>query len=230
MFSFISTETEFLLHQKVSLRHIPFPRLLNTRPTASVLAQCPLQCSLKPQLSNARHREGKMRKRREAATELLKARRSIRDTSSISSVSRSTAQRIKSAYEKGQQGILEKLLDPLHHFAGRQEVLRDAEEELICNRAVEVSRKGFEIDMRTMQSLQAKISNDGRRCFCCSLPSLAAIRSFRARNRSLAYRNSENITAARLGAENTSPVATLKEVLLKIGKKHPGILEDPNRL
>ena len=82
--------------------------------------KCPLQCSLKPSLSKRRHSEERMRKKREKALELLQARRSIRETSSISNVSRPTVQRIKSAYERGQNEALSKLLDPLHHSAGRK--------------------------------------------------------------------------------------------------------------
>ena len=60
---------------------------------------------------------------------------------------------IKCAYEGGHQDTLAQLLDPLQHLAGRQKVLQDAEEDLACHRALEVSQKGFAMDMRTMQSL-----------------------------------------------------------------------------
>ena len=62
------------------------------------------------------------------------------------------------------------------------------------------------------------------------VPSSDAIRSFRARHRELAYRASQNVSMARLAADNPKHMGSLKEVILKIQTEFPEVLRDPQKI
>lgn len=62
------------------------------------------------------------------------------------------------------------------------------------------------------------------------MPSDAAVRTYCALNRDLTYRRTENKEAAKQNAENFVHVQSFEQRLREVGKRHPGIFDDPNRL
>jgi len=167
---------------------------------------------------------------RESAAELPKSDLSVRQIAERCGLSITTAQRIRKAVKESDNAPLETLLDPVTHHAGRPTVLEPAEDELIVDKAYEAARRGFALDNNIMKSIQAKIADDGRLGFTNGVPSDAALRSFRARNRSITLRGAENIVGARLAAENYEHVQSLKTVLKEVQEKHPSIFSDPRRV
>lgn len=83
------------------------------------------------------------------------------------------------------------------------------------------------MDNNDLVSVLAQISSDGRKNFRRGVPSPDAIRSFRARHRELAYRVSENVSAARLAAENVSHFGSLHAVLQHVCSEFPEFKMDP---
>ena len=56
------------------------------------------------------------------------------------------------------------------------------------------------------------------------------VRSFRARNRDLAFRPIERVDATVFAARDQAHLLTYKDRLLEVAEDHPGILEDPTRI
>ena len=74
------------------------------------------------------------------------------------------------------------------------------------------------------------ISADGRKGYATGIPSDAAIRTYRARNRDIRYRKCENKDTLELKAKNYYHVETFGKQLKRVQQRHPDIFEDPDRL
>ena len=168
--------------------------------------------------------------RRKNALRLLQDGSSISKVTHETGLSASTAYRLKNSHDSGNEEKLKKLLDAKNNHRGRKPVLSPYEERMIVDKAVFASRHGFAVDNNVMMTLQAQIASDGRKTYTKKLPSPDAIRRFRARNRDLKFRVAENVSAARLDAENEAHVDCLRTTLIQVAKKHPGIFEDPRRI
>ena len=83
---------------------------------------------------------------------------------------------------------LQKLLDSENNHTGRKTVLSQCEEKLVVERTFHAAEHGFAVDNSTMSTVNTCIAADRNVKFTRGLPSVDAIRSFRARNRSLSYR------------------------------------------
>lgn len=83
------------------------------------------------------------------------------------------------------------------------------EESLIVDRILDAARGGFAVGIAQLTVVISSADADGRKGFKTGIPSSDATRSFRARTRQLAYRWAENVTLARLSAEDKSQVLTL---------------------
>ena len=125
---------------------------------------------------------------------------------------------------------LQKLLDPENNHAGRKTVLSQCEEKLVVELTIHAAKHGFAVENSVMSTVHARIAADRNEKFARGLPSPDAIRSFRARNRSLPYRVAENVSSSRLEAENPAHVLTLKLAFEKIEQDHPGIFSDLRRI
>ena len=95
-------------------------------------------------------------KKREKVFELLQAQRSIRETSSTSNVSRSTVQRIKSAYAGGQKEALSKLFDPHHQFAGRKKFLKTPRKNYCATGLCRRPKKDFQLTFVQFKACKRK--------------------------------------------------------------------------
>ena len=144
------------------------------------------------------------RVRRAKAHVLLLRGQSARETSTQTDVSLSTVYCIKRALKNQDKEGLEKVLDPESHFPGRRPILSEAEERLVVSRTLEAAERGFAVNCALMKSVQGKIAQDGRKPFSRGVPSSDAIRSFRARHREITFRTAEQVSSARLAAENTA--------------------------
>lgn len=145
-------------------------------------------------------------------------------------VSRTTATRIKKAYDTSNKNELEKLLNPEKHFSGPKPVISPFEEKLIVERVIQAAEQGFAVDNSTVMSVHARIAADRSRTYATGVPSADTIRAFRARNRSLAYRVAENVSNARLSAQTHEHFATLERELRKIEAEDPSLFLDPRRI
>ena len=154
----------------------------------------------------------------------------VRTVSGRTGVSLSIVYSIKKALTEKDTKRLEKLLDPESHFAGRRPILSSAEESLVVSRILEAAERGFAVDFALMKSVQGQIAQDGRNSFSNGVPSSDAIRSFRARHMELTFRASEQVSSARLAAQNPTHIGTLKGVIQKLQKKYPGLFSDPRKI
>ena len=89
------------------------------------------------------------------------------------------------------------------------------------------AKRGFAADNEELKSLMAKIANDGRkRTFKSEVPSMDAIRSFRARRPELRYRKAEAKETVNLRGENFDHVNTYATVLKNVLSDYPGIFDN----
>ena len=153
---------------------------------------------------------------------LMQEGKSAFQASKKTGVSRTTATKSKAAYDRSSRDELQKLLDPENNHAGRKTVLSQCEEKLVIERTLHAAKHGFAVENSIMSTVHARIAADRCVKYAHGLPSPDHIRSFRARNRSLAYCVAENVSSARLAAENQSHVLTLKQVFEKVEQEHPG--------
>lgn len=174
-------------------------------------------------------RETEKRKRTHALA-MIRRGQSVRSAAKEAGISASTAQRLANAARQSDKVSLEKLLDPITHHAGRKTVLSEAEQELVVSKAFQAARSGMAIDNNMMRNVQSLIANDGRKGFKKGMPSDDALRSFRARNRALTMRKSENVLPVKLAAQNYKHVLTFKSILQRVDREHPGLLKDPERI
>ena len=189
--------------------------------------------SMRAQTLTHKKRTGKRQEeaaRRAKLLSLIQRGESARKASRETGVSRTTATRIKRAYESSEKVALKKLLDPEGNHAGRKTVLSADEEHLVVQRTIHAAQRGFAVDNTVMSTVHAKIAADRCAKYANVLPSPDAIRSFRARNRSLAYRVAENVTTARLAAENLPHISSLKRALQQVEHDYPGIFSEPSRI
>lgn len=168
--------------------------------------------------------------RREKALQLLQRGISPREVSTQSGVTRTIVYSIRKAITNDETQQLAKLLDPENHFPGRRTVLTSAEQKLVVDKALEAAQQGFAVDCSLMKSIQGKIAAGRENSFTNRVPSSDAIRSFRARHRELAYRASQNVSMARIAAENLTHMGSLKEVILKLRNEFPEVLRDPRKI
>ena len=165
--------------------------------------------------------------RRAKVLSLVEGGDSALKASGKTGVSGSTATRIKKAYQSSNTQELKTLLNTEDNYAGRKPVLSPHEEPLVVSRALHAARHGFAVENDVMSTVHAKMSADRCARYANGLPSSDAIRSFRARNRSLAYRVAENVSSARLAAENQSHIMTLENALKRVEENHPGMFGPP---
>ena len=174
-------------------------------------------------------RDETSRKSREKALQLLKQRHQVRNVSSTCSLSIDTVVRIKKALTDKNNAYLGRLLNPASNRAGRKSVITPGEDALIKERMNFIASKGFAMDLPTIRIVMASIAADGRKRFKSGIPSAAVIRSFRARNRDITFRNSENKENAKLKGENFEHVQTYARALRQVEREIPGIFEDGDR-
>ena len=93
--------------------------------------------------------------RREKVFSLLKQGDSALKASGKAGVSRSTATRIKKAWQRSNREELQKLLNPEQDHPGRKPVLSPHTEQLVVNRTVYAARHGFAVDNSVMSTLHA---------------------------------------------------------------------------
>lgn len=81
-----------------------------------------------------------------------------------------------------------------------------------------------------MTTVNVRIAADSSNMYAKGVSSPDAIRSFRARNRSLANRAAANLSRARLLAQSNTHIQTLKHPLETVDQLHPGIFLDASRI
>ena len=101
---------------------------------------------------------------------------------------------------------------------------------MICNRLIYAASRGFAAKKLDVKCLMARIACDGRNEYYDGFPSDGVVRSFRARNRSITYRNSEKKDLAKLQGENYGHIKTYADVLRQVDRDFPGMLHDPERI
>lgn len=173
-------------------------------------------------------RQGK----REYAVSLLKSNQPVQVVSKTTGVPRTTCSRLNIALKEEDNTALQRLLSPSCNRAGRQPVITIAESQLIKEQIRHASVRGFAMDDNQLRVIFAKIANDGRKCFKTEngLPSMDVIRRWRAHNRDVTHRKAEHKNSAKLHAEGSSHIETLKSAFQTISTANPGIFDDASRL
>ena len=113
---------------------------------------------------------------------------------------------------------------------GKRTVLSCEEEEMIVKRLIFAAKRGFAVDVSGIKRIMMEVANDGRKGWKNAVPSDDAVRAFRARHREITFRNYERKENAKLKGESYEHVQRYFEVLKDIEAKHPGILQDGNRI
>ena len=143
-----------------------------------------------------------------------------------SGVSRGTSDRIKYAL-MNDKAVLQQLLSPSRNRVGRRSVIRAEETELSEDRYRYAARRGFALQLDTVRKVVADIARDERDGFRTdsTLPSAAAVRTWRAQNMDIKFRKAENKAFAKLQAENFAHVNTFGSALKQVGTEHPEIFQ-----
>ena len=89
---------------------------------------------------------------------------------------------------------------------------------------------GFGIDVSTMKATLERIYPDGRQPYERGIPSNAAIKTNRALNRDVTYRDGESKEKAKNEAESFAHVNTFVTALQKIQAKYPDIFEKADKV
>ena len=138
---------------------------------------------------------------------------------------RSTAMRLVSAFKNRATDphALQKMLNPHENRAGRRQVLSKAEQEMIVEKCERAELSGASIGVDQVKNLFAEIAKDGRKAFKQGVPSDAAIRKFRADNRSLTVRTYRPKDIAKVKAESYPHVESFRTVLEHVEREYRGI-------
>lgn len=145
-------------------------------------------------------------------------------------IPRATFYRIKRAMRAEDNEGLARLLSPADNRAGKTRVLTDEEETMIYNRIIFAATCGFAADSLDLKGLMSRIAADGRANYYQGFPSNDVIRSFRARNRNITYRSSENKDVVKLKGESYHHVKTYADVLKRVDNDFPGMLQDADKI
>ena len=92
---------------------------------------------------------------------------------------------------------------------------------MIVNRILQAADQGFAVDNDTINAVHGRIASDRTPNYATGLPSADTVQACRARSRSLAYRVAENVSTARLSAQNHAHLATLERELKNIEQDDP---------
>ena len=153
-------------------------------------------------------RDETSRKSREKALHLLKQSHHVRTVPATCSLSIGTVMRIKKTLTDKNNSYLDRLLNPTSNRAGRKSVITPGKDAIIKERMTFIASKRFAMESPTLRSVMASLATDGRKRFKSWIPSAAIVRSFRARNRDITFRDSENKENAKLKGENFEHVQT----------------------
>lgn len=189
--------------------------------------------SIRAQAAAAKRREtrdNQIAKDRATAVQMLRSGAAVAEVVKLTPVKRTTADRIKQCIDKKDSEGLQKLLSPHENRAGRPAVLSPIENKMMRESMVKGAERGFAFSTQTALNLMADIASDGRDGYDGNIPSMAALRSWRARNRQVTLRKGENKDAAKLAAESYEHVKTFATALKSVAAANPGIFNDPDRL
>lgn len=96
-----------------------------------------------------------------------------------------------------------------------------------CTKINEAAENGFAVHIAGMKFLSQQICDHRKRSYKNGSLSGAAIRIYRAKNRHITYRRSENKDAEKLRADNYKHMEKLAHGLQEISKKQHGIFGNP---
>ena len=198
---------------------------MNSNPLCSTMPQ-----SMHKQSANQRRRLRKgidEQQHRKKALNLLREKRSIRYVADACSISKSTAGRIAHCLKKDDKAQLSCLLNPVDFHRGRRTVWHASQATQLNKKIKEAAENGFAVDASGMKFVLQQICNDGRRSYQHGAQSSAAIRTYRAKNRDISYRHTENMDADKLRAENHDRIESLAHRLREIATNHAGIFDNP---
>ena len=120
-----------------------------------------------------RQKQGEEEKERRArALNLFDNGRSVKDVASICGISRSTASRIHSCLKIKDKEKLVKLLHPLNNRRGRKTIWTKEESKALNERIITAARRGFVVDVPTLQSTLKESCADDRQGYMGSFPEL----------------------------------------------------------
>jgi len=183
----------------------------------------------------ARTRENMERKEiervnRNRAAEMLKSsdEPNLSEISRETTVDRRTLRRIRDAMKSNDGESLHRLLSPGEFQPGRPRVLSKSEERMLVSRLLYASKRGFGLDVDQVRGAMSEIANDGRRGYQNVLPSMATVRTFRAKHRELTLRTSQHKELAKVLAENPEHAKTLKAALEDVQSEFPTIFDNPD--
>lgn len=155
---------------------------------------------------------------------------SIREIIAASGATKSVVERIRRDINNDNVIQLDSLLE-MRNAPGRKTILTEGEEEMIKREIKEAAKLGFAIENDSMRQIMGRVANDGRKeNWKNGVPSAAAIRSFRSRNRDVTFRRGENKDYAKLRAESYEHIKTFFDAMISLEKKHPGITSDGDRV
>ncbi len=109
-------------------------------------------------------RDMEIRRKRLLAVEILRRGGTVAEAARVSRISCTTGDRIYAAM-RGDDGNLQKLLDPAKNRAGRLTFISKDESELIKHRIRFAASRGFAFDHATLKGVMAQIASDGRKGF-----------------------------------------------------------------
>ena len=154
---------------------------------------------------------------------------SNRDIAAMTNVPRTIVNQLCKLMHDNNYIAISKLISP-DIRAGRTTILSPEEERIVVQRLKFVASRGAAVGYRSLRYMMANIAADGRKGYVNGVPSDEAIRSFRSRHRDLTFRAQENKERVKLHAESVSHIQPFFDIINDIGKNHPGMLTNPNRI
>lgn len=164
------------------------------------------------------------------AVELLEDGLSIRKTSETTGLRKSFVGNLRQQLKKNGKASTLSAVNEARRGRGRGTVLTREEEKMIVDRLVFAAQRGFAVGVAGLKYVMSQIAADGRPGWKRGVPSDDAIRSFRARNRDIALRTTENKASVKLKGEQYHHVEGYFRELHRINNRFPGILNDGDRV